>query len=199
MNIFRKMLTLSFSLWLSGWALASATAHEEISTSGCSDRPACSVAGCTDPGRCHHCAHCGCGAGCLVCRLVPDEKKMKVNCFAAECKPLCLPCPSQQGCRNAEYVDCSKNGCSCSKKKVVWFNWCAGDAQIHTPKHLMKKTTEKKVSSYKWVVENLCEKCQRECQHETVPAGANVPPPPTVAAKIIQGVPVVAHLSLSDY
>jgi hypothetical protein len=196
MNILRNMLTLSLGLWLSSWAWTAATAHPEIGISNGSVSSGCRVPGCA--GTCRHCAKCGCEDGCLVCRLEPDEKKIKATCYAVECKPICLPNASQRGCRHEEIVDCSKDGAPGSAKKFVWFDWCPGTAHVQTPKHLMKKTTEKKVPSYKWVVENLCEKCQRKCQQETIPAGADVPTPPRVAAKIRLGVPAVAAISSSD-
>jgi hypothetical protein len=126
-----------------------------------------------------------------VCRLVPDTKKLKVNCYAAECKPFCVPCPSHKGCRNVDCVDCSKEGVSCSQKKVAWYDWCAGDATMRSAKHLMKKPAEKKVPSFKWVVENLCDNCQAECEQQNVPAPHDAPPAPKIGAKILYGVPNV--------
>jgi hypothetical protein len=177
-------------LW-AGLSVTAASAGEGCGAGPCAAAPACGVAGCTDPGNCHHCARCGCGDGCLVCRLVPTDKKIKVDCFAAECKPLCLPCPSHKGCRHVECVDCSKD-CNGNQKKVVWFDWCPGDAKVHTPKVLLKKTVEKKVPSYKWVVENLCDGCQKACEQQSVPAPQDAPPAPRVGAKILHGVPNAA-------
>ncbi len=192
MNAYRKLIAMTCSLWLAGWVLGLAQTGDKCDAQGCGAALSCGVAGCTDPAACQHCRHCGSADGCLTCRLVPADKKLKVNCFAAECKPLCLPGPSQRGCRNVDCVDCSQEGVSCSQKKVVWYDWCAGDAKLKTPKHLMKKSVEKKVPSYKWVVENLCDKCQTECQQQTAPAPADAPPPPKVGVRILYGVPLAS-------
>jgi hypothetical protein len=203
MKAYGKLIAVTCGLLLAGRVFGPACAEDKCDAQGrgaapaCGAGPNCGVAGCTDPSACHHCRHCGGADGCLTCRLVPEDKKLKVTCFAAECKPLCLPCPSHKGCRNVDCADCSKEGVSSSQKKVVWFDWCATSAKVHTPKHLMRKTTEKKVPSFKWVVENLCDKCQAECQEQTVPAPADAPPPPKVGAKILYGVPLASHTTAS--
>jgi hypothetical protein len=142
----------------------------------CSDAdPGCGAA----RGGC--CAHCGRADDCCkVCRLETKEKELKVNCWASECKPFCLPCKSCRGCKNVECVDCSRDG-SCSTKKFVWFDWCPGDAVVHHKKVLLKKEVKKKVPSYEWVVEDLCASCSAKCGSSAVPAGTKVPPVPKEA------------------
>ncbi len=59
----------------------------------------------------------------------------------------------------------------------------------------MKRTITKTVPGYKWVVESLCEPCQADCLQQTVPPGADVPPPPKAGAKVLLGVPAAGLLS----
>ena len=47
-----------------------------------------------------------------------------------------------------------------------------------TKNKLMKKVETKKIPSYKWVVEDLCGKCEGNCLGAAVPADAELPPPP---------------------
>ena len=159
----------------------------------------------TDPacGTCRGCcAHCGQAADCCkVCRLVSKEKELKVTCWASECKPFCVPCPSCKGCKNVECVDCSRD-CNCSMKKFVWFDWCPGDARVRTKKVLLKKEVKKKVPAYEWVIEDLCASCSSNCNSEAVPAGTDVPPVPeeaTAGNVWLMPVPLVgARTGLAD-
>lgn len=150
--------------------------------------PGCGVLAC-DPscGVGHHCARCGgCNGCCQVCRLVCKEKELKVTCWASECKPFCVPCPSCQGGKNAECVDCAHGG-NGGSKKLVWWDWCPGDAKVHSKKVLLKKEVKKKVPSYEWVIENLCAACQSAGEAQPIPPGADVPPPPKSAARVLHG------------
>jgi len=155
------------------------------------------------------CARCGCDPGCCnaVCRLVKEERELKVTCWSSECKPVCLPCCSKRGCRNAECA-CNggkggccdgKNGaqkadgcCGIGAKKFVWFDYCPGSAKMRCKKHLMKKTVTKKVPGYKWVVEDLCKGCEAKAKADApvVEPDAEVPEPPAVDARMIYGKPV---------
>ena len=110
----------------------------------------CAAGACQAGDGCSHgrCALCGGDNDCgKVCRLVKKDREIKVTCWASECKPFCVPCPSCKGCRNVECVDCSKN-CNCSAKKLVWFDWSPGDAKMHNKKVLLKKEVKKKVPGY---------------------------------------------------
>lgn len=153
----------------------------------------------------HGCARCGCSDCCKVCRLVEEEKKVPVICWGCVCEDMCLPCPSERGCKHCDRVceDCNCGeglfGCGdCSydpkhptskSKKFVWFDWCPGEGKrIIQHKKLMKMTTSKKIPHYKWVVEDLCAKCEKKVAEETpqVAPGSDVPPPPALAdAKLI--------------
>jgi hypothetical protein len=148
------------------------------------------------------CAHCGRAANCCkVCRLVCKEKELKVNCWASECKPFCVPCPSCKGCKNVECVDCSRD-CNCSVKKFVWFDWCPGDARVRTKKVLLKKEVKKKVPSYEWVIEDLCGSCSAQCNSAVVPEGTDVPPVPEDATagdvRLVPAPLIGAHTGLAD-
>src|SRR5688572_30701220 len=73
------------------------------------------------------CAHCGCSCACQkVCRLVCEEKKVEIICWACNCQDFCLPGPSCPGCTHCEMV-CGECGdpCDCTKphakpKKFIW-------------------------------------------------------------------------------
>jgi hypothetical protein len=61
----------------------------------------------------------------------------------------------------------------------VWYDWipgCAGG--ITTKNKLMKRTVVKRVPTYKWVVEDLCDGCERNCVGAAVPINVEIPPPP---------------------
>jgi hypothetical protein len=111
------------------------------------------------------CAHCGCGGPCRkVCRLVSEEKTVSIPCWGCKCEDVCLPGPSKPGCEHCELVcgTCEECGGSAVRSKpqpFVWNDWIPGSAKVHTKKKLMKKNVTKKVPSYKWIVEDLCEKC----------------------------------------
>jgi hypothetical protein len=116
------------------------------------------------------CAHCGCQADChKVCRLVCEEKKVQVTCWGCKYENMCLPGPSTPGCEHCDTLcdepDKSGKGPDCVKPKdFVWKEWIPGCATIHTKTKLMKKTVTKKVPSFKWVVEDLCQECQAKAE-----------------------------------
>ncbi len=149
-----------------------------------------------------HCGHCGLADGCQkVCRLVREDKKVQVTCWGCQSEDFCIPGPSQPGCKHCELVcDDSDAKAPCVQpKKFVWTEWIPGcGARLHTKQKLMKCTLTKTVPSYKWVVENLCDKCQSDCQQQAVPTGADVPPPPKVGARILYGVPAAGLLSSEE-
>lgn len=132
------------------------------------------------------CARCGCGDSCQkTCRLVKEEKKVQVTCWGSECEDFCVPGPSKRGCKHCETV-CDENdpkGPCTHSRPFVWTEWIPADcAKVFTKTKLMKKTVTKKVPSYKWVVEDLCEKCAAETADAPTPTDAKIPPKPIVDA-----------------
>lgn len=130
--------------------------------------------------------------GCQkICRLVCEEKKVDVVCWGCKSEDFCLGGPSKLDCRHTELV-CES--CDDPKapfvqaKKFVWSDWLPScSAKVHTKKKLMKKVVTQKVPSFKWVVEDLCEKCEANCPCAVIPAGADVPPLPVGDAKLKYG------------
>lgn len=118
-----------------------------------------------------NCLHCQRHSACTkVCRLVCEEKKVEVTLWGCETEEFCVPGPSSPGGEHCESVDSkSEKGLNqkvCSQpKKFVWTAWTAGCAKVFTKKKLMKRTTTKTIPSYKWVVEDVCEKCQSQLKH----------------------------------
>lgn len=88
--------------------------------------------------------------------------------------------------------------------KVVWFDWNVvgkgkGDAgdncHARCSKKLLKKEVEVEVKGayeYKWEIVDLCKGCEQKSMDEApeVSPDADVPPPPSVAAKIIYATPI---------
>lgn len=121
------------------------------------------------------CDHCGCKEPCQkFCRLVKEEKKVEVICYGMKEQEFCVPGPSKRGCQHCEPVctDCDGKGkdkdpdVDSKPRKFVWSDWIPGRAHIQTKTLLMKKTETKKIPSYKWVVEDLCEKCRQKKNEE---------------------------------
>ena len=136
------------------------------------------------------CAQCGCQASCQkVCRLVCIDKKVEITCYGCKCEDFCLPTHSKKDCEHCETVcesceECDKSGVYAKGKPFLWNEWIPGCARIHTKKKLMKKTITKTVPSYKWVVEDVCSKCQSKAASVDVPQGVQIPPAPVVDAKL---------------
>jgi hypothetical protein len=72
----------------------------------------------------------------------------------------------------------------------VWTEWVPGCATIRTRKKLMKQTITKTIPSYKWVVEDLCPHCHANAQSAAVPAGTEIPKPPTGMDAVMKILPV---------
>jgi hypothetical protein len=149
------------------------------------------------------CAHCGQSDGCQkVCRLVFEEKKITTTCWGCKCEDFCAPGPSKPGCQHCEMVcdEGSDPKAPCVQpKRLVWTEWIPGcGAKIYTKKKLMKRTITRSVPSYKWVVEDLCPECEAGCEVVDIPAGADVPPAPTVDAKLKSGRMAPAALPIDD-
>jgi len=141
------------------------------------------------------CHHCGCHRPCeKVCRLVREEKKVTIVCWGCKCEDFCDPGKSYRGCLNCEEVciedEAAEGDIPCSaSKNFVWYDWTPGCVKgIYTKKKLMTKTIEKKIPSYKWVVEDLCSDCECKCLATQIEPGIIVPLPPEVNAKMVYGV-----------
>jgi hypothetical protein len=109
------------------------------------------------------CDHCGCNCGCRkVCHLKCDVKKVTKVEYSCECEDFCVPGKSEKigsGC------ECHSKQCllSCREhccEKPVYKPTCAA---VHTKKKLIKHEVTKKVPSYKWVVETVCDHCAHRC------------------------------------
>ena len=134
------------------------------------------------------CEQCGAAAGCQrSCRLVMEEKKVTITCWGSQAEDFCLPLKGQPCQQHCELVcDEGPDGDAlCVKpKKFVWTEWIPGcGAKPYTKQKLMKKTITKKVPSYKWVVETLCDECRERCPSVEAPPGAEVPLPPVINVK----------------
>ncbi len=144
------------------------------------------------------CAHCQESGACRkVCRLVCEEKQVEVVCWGCKCEEFCVPKRSTKGCEHCEIVcagcGSGEKGSDCSAphaapKRFVWTDWCPGCAKLFTKKKLMKKVETVKVPSYKWVVEDLCPKCEASCAVTAVDRGTALPAPPAVDAKLLYAV-----------
>ncbi|MDZ4821659.1 MAG: hypothetical protein SGJ20_22090 [Planctomycetota bacterium] len=137
------------------------------------------------------CAHCGCSEPCnKVCRLVKEEKKVKVICWGTKCEDFCVPGPSTPGCTHCEEVctdcdSCNDRAAHGAPTKFVWTDWIPGScSKVYTKKKLMQKIVTKKVDSYKWVVEDLCPACDAQAVSVKPAEGAEVPAPPVANAKL---------------
>ncbi len=130
------------------------------------------------------CTHCGCHECHKVCRLVCEEKKVEVVCWGCKCENFCLPTHGKEIAKHCELVcddqacgDCH-NGVQVKPKKFVWREWCPSCAKMFTKKKLMKKVITKKIPTYKWVVEDVCDKCDAQCPGAALPPDGEIPAPP---------------------
>ncbi len=140
------------------------------------------------------CSHCGCNAPCQkVCRLVQDEKKIEIVCWGCKCEDFCLPYRSTPLCEHCDTACVDEaapgKGPECVKPKTfVWTQWLPGcGARIHTKKKLMKKVVTKKSPSFKWVVEDLCPRCESQATAAAYEPDAAIPLPPEGNARILVG------------
>jgi len=133
------------------------------------------------------CAHCGCDECHQVCRLVYEEKKVEVVCWGCKCEDFCLPGHGKEICKHCEMV-CDGESCNCHDgvkthaKKFVWREWCPSCAKVYHRKKLMKKVVIKKIPTYKWVFEDVCDKCDAKNPGAALPADGEIPAPPPVAS-----------------
>ncbi len=134
------------------------------------------------------CDHCQ-GADCRkICRLVHEEKKVTITCWGFQDEDFCVPGPSRPGCKHSDRVcqDCDPCGKVCSRPKLfVWREWCPeGCPELLTRRKLMKRTETKTISTYKWVVEDLCPGCRQACTELSVPDGVLLPRVPKLGPEV---------------
>ncbi|MFN0053881.1 MAG: hypothetical protein ACKV0T_17010 [Planctomycetales bacterium] len=118
------------------------------------------------------CVRCGCEPCEKVCRLVREEKKITVTCLGYKDEEICVGGRSERGAKNCEMVcdeNCDPEKLCSQPKRRVWFDWePKNPPTIYTKRKLMRKTITKKVPSFKWVVEDLCEQCRQKAETEPV-------------------------------
>ena len=136
-----------------------------------------------------------------VCKLVCGTKKLTATCYGSECKDICIPSPSRQGCKHCatccgKYecdAECPTTECcevcgtpaghccpSCQpmppKCEFCLYDWFAcGCARPRTVKVLTKYQAEKEIPWYHWeVVDAAC--C--ECREADAPHASESSPRP---------------------
>jgi hypothetical protein len=148
---------------------------------GCRSRPACGKA----------------------CRLVCDTTTLTAIGYGCECKAICIPGPSQSGCKHCETRCCCDDdvkGCR-PKMEFCWYDWFAcGCARPRTVKVLTKYQAEKTIPSYHWEVVDCCSCgcCPRGCHcvYKSAPPEAAVGE--VLALSVDEQVEVTNYLSESD-
>lgn len=114
------------------------------------------------------CAGCGCSCSCQkVCRLVREEKKVEIVCWGCKHEDYCLPGPNHKCDEHCESV-CDDPKICTKPKSFLWYDWIPGCPTMHTKTKLMKKTITKKIPSFKYVVEDLCDNCKAKHEAEVV-------------------------------
>lgn len=136
------------------------------------------------------CAKCASTSACQkTCRLVKEEKKISTTCWGSKCEDFCLSGPSVP-CREHCKTICDDGNCKedvrGASKRFVWTEWLPScSAERHSRKKLMKRTVTTKVPIFKWVVEDLCESCQNDCEVVQVADMSQIPPLPSIDAKVV--------------
>ena len=120
-----------------------------------------------------------------VCKLVCETKTLTTTCYGCECDQICIPGPSQPGCKHcATNCCCGGSGCGCGnepncgaadccdtcgsqrgpycenhapKCELCWRDWCVcGCAKPRTVKKLTKFEAQREICWYHWVVVDSC-------------------------------------------
>jgi hypothetical protein len=94
-----------------------------------------------------------------VCKLVCETTTLVSTCYGAECKQICVPGPSQQGCKHcAACCGSCEPGLACPPKCLFcWYDWCpCRCAQPRSVKKLTKYEAEKEICWYHWEVVDAC-------------------------------------------
>jgi hypothetical protein len=120
---------------------------------------------------------------------VKEERKVDVTCWGCKCEDFCVNGPSKPGCQYCEEIcgpdETGDKAVICAKaKRFVWTDWIPGCAEVHTRKKLMKKTVAKKLPGYKWVVEDVCSRCDEKLVGAEIELDSDVPPPPVADVKL---------------
>ncbi len=102
------------------------------------------------------CCHCnGCAATKKVCRWVPEKKTIEVEKWDCECETICIPGRSQH---------CGKTcTADCVGKQHALHHWSPTCASPRTIKKLKKVKEVKEVCTWKWGVEEVCDRCAGKC------------------------------------
>ena len=107
-------------------------------TYGCTTRPACGK----------------------FCKLVCETKKLQAVGYGYKCESICIPGPSQRGCKHCDTTCCAGDDLNGRPPKIefCWYDWFAcGCATPRTVKVLTKYQAERKIDSYHWeVVDASC-------------------------------------------
>lgn len=122
------------------------------------------------------CQLCGVQSCSKVCRLVCEEKKVSVTCWGVEDEEFCVPGRGVKVCTHCEEVcECQDEPGEVQSRPKLW-SWRewqpCGDPELRTKRKLMRKTVVKKVPTYKWVVQDLCEECRTASPSDLPPAPA---------------------------
>jgi hypothetical protein len=107
-----------------------------------------------------------------VCKLVCETTTLVVECYGAECEQICVPGPSQPGCKHCSACcgECEP-GVACPPKcEFCWRDWCPSCAQPRSVKVLKKYQAEKEVCWYHWEVVDGCN-CGCGCGKGCEPGG----------------------------
>ena len=110
-----------------------------------------------------------------ACEAEVGTAKLKVKCFKTECKEYCVPCPSCRGCKTCTDACCGVGNCTCSKK-VSWYSWIPGTAEVRNKKVLYMKEKEVEVPAIKWNVVDKpacssgCNSCSEVLEAPAAPA-----------------------------
>ena len=124
----------------------------------------------------HAGARCCGGCGCQpctrkVCKLVCDTKKVPTPVYSVVCEDFCLPGPSIK----CKVPCCCPEGChsGCHNGyKIVYKPTCG---KVRTRANLVVGKKEKKVPSYKCVVEEVCCRCGHCAKRTTYPSAGDAP------------------------
>jgi hypothetical protein len=118
-------------------------------------------------GECSGCARCRAAQRTTkVCRLKVEENKVEIVCWGCATEEFCVPGPSTPKRDHCEIIDCGAGAdkdspsVSTKPKKFLWTEWIPGCSKIFTRKKLMKRTVEKSIPAYRWVVEDVCAQCK---------------------------------------
>ena len=154
---FMRAIVLALAVVTSGsWAVGVALAGDLMY--GCCSRPACGK----------------------VCKLVCGTATLTAVGYGCECKEICIPGPSQPGCKHCETRCCCDNelkGCP-PRIEFCWYDWFAcGCAQPRSVRVLTKYQAEKEIDAYHWEVVDGCDCCCPggcDCVYKPAPSEAQV-------------------------